>query len=190
MQAFGGSSEIRRQFSGKRPGENLNGKIVCSKILQIGAVYLIIFARESHHMTVDKHIILYAEDDLDDLFLVKQAFEKHDHIHVVHAPDGRKALNTLEEMVSNNFLPCLVILDINMPVMNGKEALQAIRDHPTLNRLPVILFSTSNSPTDISFARSLNADLITKPIEYADLEHIATQFVEQCNFEINKLSAN
>ena len=141
-------------------------------------------------MTKSKHTIVYAEDDLDDLFIVKQAFEKHDHIEVIHAADGRKALQTLEAMVQENYLPCLVILDINMPVMNGKETLQAIRNHPHLSRLSVVLFSTSNSPSDIAFAENLDAILITKPIDYSDLELIAKKFVDHCNFEINKLSYN
>jgi len=141
-------------------------------------------------MTTSKHTIVYAEDDLDDLFIVKQAFEKHDHIQVVHAPDGKKALLTLEEMLLQNILPCLVILDINMPIMNGRETLQEIRRHPRLTNLSVVLFSTSNSSSDAEFARKHDAVLITKPIEYSDLEKIAAAFVEQCNFEINKLSLN
>ena len=141
-------------------------------------------------MTSNKHIILYAEDDLDDLFLVKQAFERHDHIEVVHAPDGRKAIHTLEDMIQRNFLPCLVILDVNMPVMNGREALQVIRSHPKLKRLPVVLFTTSNNPSDIAFAESMDAAFVTKPIDFSDLENIATMFVDKCNFEINKLSTN
>lgn len=141
-------------------------------------------------MTTNKHTIVYAEDDLDDLFLVKQAFEKHDHIEVVHSADGRKAVQTLEAMLSKNTLPCLVILDVNMPVMNGREALQAIRLHPQLARLPVVLFTTSNNPADVAFAKSLDAAYITKPIEYRDLEVIAKQFVDRCNFETNKLSVN
>ena len=141
-------------------------------------------------MTTNKHTILYAEDDMDDVFIVRQAFEKHDHINVVHSTNGSEALSLLENMLRRNFLPCLVILDINMPVMNGKEALQAIRRHPQLHSLQVVLFTTSNSPSDISFAQSLNATLVTKPIEYTDLENIARKFVDQCNFEVNKLSAN
>ena len=141
-------------------------------------------------MNTSKHTIVYAEDDLDDLFIVKQAFQQHDHISVIHAPNGKKALLALEEMWQDHYLPCLVILDINMPIMNGKETLQAIRNHPHLNRLPVVLFTTSNSPADIAFAKNLNAELVTKPIEYSDLEHIARAFIDQCNFEINKLSMN
>ncbi|HVF80971.1 MAG TPA: response regulator [Flavisolibacter sp.] len=141
-------------------------------------------------MTASKHTILYAEDDMDDLFIVKQAFEKHDHITVVHSLNGSEALSALEGMLKENRLPCLVILDINMPVMNGREALQAIRNHPYLSKLQVVLFSTSNSAADMAFAKSFEASLITKPIEYANLEIIAKSFVEQCNFEINKLSVN
>ncbi|HVF96326.1 MAG TPA: response regulator [Flavisolibacter sp.] len=140
-------------------------------------------------MTTSKHTIVYAEDDMDDLFIVRQAFEKHDHISVEHAPDGSEALTLLENMVQKKRLPCLVILDINMPVMNGRETLQAIRNHPELHKLPVVLFSTSNSTVDRSFAQNLGAELVTKPIEYRDLESIARTFVEQCNFEMSKLSA-
>jgi CheY-like chemotaxis protein len=137
-----------------------------------------------------KHTIVYAEDDLDDVFILQQAFQKHDHIDVLHVPDGRLALVTLEDMAQENNLPCLVILDINMPVMNGREALQAIRNHSSLSKLPVVLFSTSNSPMDKLFAESYEAILITKPVEFANLEEIVDQFIDRCNFEINNISAN
>lgn len=140
-------------------------------------------------MKTSKHTIVYAEDDVDDLFIVKQGFEKHDHIKVVHAPDGRRALHVLEEMVKDNVLPCLVILDINMPVMNGKETLQAIRSHEELSKLPVVLFSTSNSLSDRTFAQNFDSELITKPIDFSDLEMIVSQFIDRCNFEVDKLSA-
>jgi CheY-like chemotaxis protein len=137
-----------------------------------------------------KHTIVYAEDDLDDLFIVTQALEKHDHIEMVHAIDGRKAMHLLESMAMEKSLPCLVILDINMPVMNGREALQAIRNHQSLNKLPVVLFSTSSSSSDKLFAESYDAFLITKPVDFSKLETIVEQFIERCNFEVNKLSVD
>ena len=139
-------------------------------------------------MTANKHTIVYAEDDFDDLFLVKQAFEKHSHIEVAHATDGRKALQMLEEMLRQKSLPCLVILDVNMPVMNGRETLQAIRNHPQLQKLTVVLFTTSNNPTDVTFAKSHNATYVTKPIDFGELEKIALRFVDQCDYKINDLS--
>lgn len=140
-------------------------------------------------MTTDKHTILYAEDDFDDLYIVQQAFERHDHIRIVHAVDGREAISKLETMADQKILPCLVILDINMPVLNGREALYQIRQHPVLSPLPAVLFSTSNSPADAAFAETHDAVLITKPIEFRELEDIALLFIDRCNFEINKLLA-
>jgi CheY-like chemotaxis protein len=141
-------------------------------------------------MTTRKHTIVYAEDDLDDLFILQQAFQKHDHIEVLHAPDGKIAMTILETMAGENAFPCLVILDINMPVMNGREALQAIRSHDELQKLPVVLFSTSNSTADKLFAESYEATLITKPVEFSNLEIIVEKFIDHCNFEINKLYTN
>ena len=77
-----------------------------------------------------------------------------------------------------------------MPLMNGREVLQAIRNHPQLQKLQVVLFTTSNNNVDKEFANNLNASLITKPLDFTDLEAIAKNFVDKCNFEINKLSAN
>lgn len=141
-------------------------------------------------MSMHKHTIIYAEDDLDDLFILTQAFQKHDHIEVLHAPDGKKAMLLLETMAGENSLPCLVILDINMPVMNGREALQAIRSHDNLNKLPVVLFSTSSSASDRLFAEAHEALLITKPSDYLNLETIVTNFLDHCNFDINKVACN
>jgi CheY-like chemotaxis protein len=136
-------------------------------------------------MTTPKHTIIYAEDDLDDLFILKQAFERHDHVEVLHATDGRNAMTMLEDMSKEKTLPCLVILDINMPVMNGREALQAIRSQSALSKLPVVLFSTSSSVADKLFAETHNAILITKPVDFSNLEIIVEQFIERCDFEVN-----
>ena len=135
----------------------------------------------------NKHSILYAEDDLDDLFMVQQVFERHDHIQVVHAPNGQEALNILEEMMKTNSKPCLVILDINMPVLNGKETLVKIKTNEKLKNIPIVLFTTSTNESEKQFANEWNVEIFTKPIVYQDLAEIAKLFVDKCNFEINKL---
>jgi CheY-like chemotaxis protein len=137
---------------------------------------------------ISKHTILYAEDDIDDLFIVREAFEKHDHIQVVHAPNGKEALRELEQMSEAGILPCLIILDINMPVMNGRETLERIRNQSEFGNIPVVLFSTSNSNTDRDFAARWHTELIVKPVNYSNLEMIAREFVSRCNFEVSKLS--
>jgi CheY-like chemotaxis protein len=139
---------------------------------------------------ISRHTILYAEDDQDDVLIVTKAFEAHDHIKVIHAADGREAIQNLDKMVAENRKPCLIILDINMPVMSGKEALVKIKENERTNKIPVVLFSTSSSNIDKTFADKWGVELFTKPILYSDLNDIARMFVDKCNFEINNLNSN
>jgi len=136
---------------------------------------------------ISRHTILYAEDDADDLYMVKKAFEEHDHIEILHADNGLEAIRRLDHLIEQSIKPCLIILDINMPVLDGRETLVKIKSSDETRDIPVVLFSTSSSSTDKSFAEKWNVDLYTKPLHYEDLEEIARLFVDRCNFEINKL---
>jgi CheY-like chemotaxis protein len=132
-----------------------------------------------------KHTILYVEDDLDDLFMVEQAFEKYNSgVEVVHAKDGFEALKFLHELKDTTPLPCLIILDINMPGMDGRETLIRIKQSLRFKDIPVVLFSTSSSDRDKAFARKWNAEFITKPLIYSELEEIAKSFTNLCDFEM------
>ena len=131
-----------------------------------------------------KHTILYVEDDLDDLFMVQQAFEKYNSgIEVVHAKDGFEALKFLNKLQGHS-LPCLIILDINMPGMDGRETLIRIKQTEKLKDIQVVLFSTSSSERDKAFARKWNAEFITKPLIYSELEELAKSFTNICDFEM------
>jgi CheY-like chemotaxis protein len=135
-------------------------------------------------MPEQKHIILYAEDDPDDLYIVQQAFERYDdNIHVMHCPDGRETIECLEELKQMNLFPCLIILDMNMPGMNGRDTLMHLRKLPDYQDIPVVMFTTSSSPADSEFARQWSADFITKPAKYNDLEALAKRFVERCELK-------
>src|SRR5437763_8826702 len=134
-----------------------------------------------------KHTIVYAEDDLDDLFMVQQAFEKYNSdIEIFHAPDGFETLRYLNNLKENDPLPCLIILDINMPGMDGRETLIRIKQSERFNDVPVVMFTTSSSDADKHFARKWKADFITKPFLYSELEDLARSFSDLCNFEIKK----
>ena len=138
---------------------------------------------------ISRHTILYAEDDADDLYMVKKAFEQHDHIQIVHALNGLEALELLNQMLAVNVKPCLVILDINMPKLDGRETLIRLKKNEQTNDIPVVLFTTSSSNGDRVFGEQWGAELFTKPLHYKDLEEIAMSFMDRCNFEINKLSS-
>jgi CheY-like chemotaxis protein len=75
---------------------------------------------------------------------------------------------------------------MNMPGMNGRDALVKIKQHPTFKSIPAVMFTTSNSIMDKEFAKKWGADFITKPVIYADLEDLAKTFVDRCDSEISK----
>jgi CheY-like chemotaxis protein len=138
-------------------------------------------------MAEHAHTILYAEDDHDDLLFVKEAFELYDdHISLYHAENGFQALLQLQEMEKANTLPCLVIFDINMPGMNGKEALMRIKQTDRLKNIPAVLFTTSSSENDKKFAENWGAVFITKPLLYAELEKLAKQFLDLCTSNVSE----
>ena len=136
--------------------------------------------------TKHKHIILYAEDDPDDLFMVQQAFEKFDDsIELVHASNGFEAIQKLNHYHSQHNSPCLVILDINMPGMDGKETLIRIRQSEVFHKITVVLFTTSSSDSDKSFANKWGAEFITKPLVYSELEVLAKEFLNFCTSAVS-----
>jgi CheY-like chemotaxis protein len=134
-----------------------------------------------------KHVVLYADDDPDDLMLVKEAFDRYaDNVEVVTTTDGEQALSYLASLDHFEPAPCLIILDINMPRLDGKEALKKLRTLPRYADIPVVLFTTSSYTLDREFARQHKAGFITKPLDVRQIESIADQFVQHCTDEIKK----
>lgn len=136
---------------------------------------------------VPKNIVLYADDDYDDLELVIEAFALYaNNVEVVTARDGSQALSYLHQLTDEDAKPCLIILDINMPVINGKEVLRKLRDHVHFESIPVVLFTTSSQPQDEQFALKYNAGFVTKPLDVSQMEKITDLFIDNCSDEIRK----
>ncbi len=132
--------------------------------------------------TTPKHTILYAEDDTDDLFMVQQAFQQYDGaVDLLHAHDGYETLQKLNACKERHSLPCLVILDINMPGMDGKDTLVRLKQSEDFNGIPIVLFTTSSSDGDKAFAEKWGAKFITKPLIYSELEQLAQTFLNLCS---------
>jgi CheY-like chemotaxis protein len=130
-----------------------------------------------------RNIILYVEDDFDDLFIVQQAFEKyHETIAVVHAHNGFVALECLQELQAKGLPPCLVILDMNMPGMDGRETLIRMRQSTAYNNMPVVIFTTSSHQAEKEFAQKWGAEFVTKPLVYSELEKLVQTFVSKIQF--------
>jgi CheY-like chemotaxis protein len=134
-----------------------------------------------------KHTILYAEDDTDDLFMVRQAFEKYDGaVNLLHAADGFQTIEQLKNSHLVGSLPCLIILDINMPGMDGRETLVRIKSSDHFKHIPAVLFTTSSSQTDRIFAETWGAGFITKPLVFSELEELAHRFLMLCTAKVSE----
>jgi len=138
-------------------------------------------------MSHAKHTIVYAEDDWDDVQFVRECFKKYDsRIELLHAPNGSEALQLLDKLHQQGTSPCLIILDVNMPLMDGRQTLVRIKNNSAFKKVPVVLFTTSNSHLDKDFATKWDADFITKPLRYAEVEGLAEEFVKRCDIEMHK----
>ena len=107
--------------------------------------------------------VFIADDDEDDRMLLRYSFAKYSpECHLLFAEDGLALLNALSESKTE---PCLIILDLNMPRINGLEALQLLRHSPLYANKPIVILTTSNDTVDRQHAFALGAnEFLTKPL--------------------------
>lgn len=124
-------------------------------------------------MTVEPIRILMAEDDLEDQMLVKKAFRESRAInHLTFVNDGVELLQYLRRQgkYAEAPQPDILLLDLNMPKMDGREALKAIKGDPDLHSIPVIILTTSAADEDIVRSYDLGANsYIQKPVTFAKM---------------------
>ena len=135
-----------------------------------------------------KHTVVYAENDFDDYYLLKSAFEQvRDDIDLVHVDDGWELLEYLQKIMLPSLHPSLIILDINMNGIGGKETLKLLKATKRYKDIPIIMFSSSNNETDRKFFKQHDIEMITKPSSFDEIIEKAKFFGEQCDIvaEIN-----
>jgi CheY-like chemotaxis protein len=104
-----------------------------------------------------------ADDDEDDRMLIKDALEEADpNLTVIEAEDGKELVENVRK--SEDLSESIVLVDMNMPKMNGVEAIKEIKSEPELAEVPTVLMSTSNNPELKRKALEAGAnDFIVKP---------------------------
>ncbi|MGZ3853964.1 MAG: response regulator [Flavisolibacter sp.] len=126
----------------------------------------------------NKPIILYAEDDFDDFESIKEALDQISDQHLLlHARNGQEAVSYIENATA---LPSLIVLDLNMPVMDGKEVLQWLKERVQYKNIPVMIFTTSSREEDVKLCQKHGCTFFRKPTLYRDLLHVAQTMLNLC----------
>lgn len=137
--------------------------------------------------------ILMADDDADDRLLTQEALEESRLVNGLHfVEDGEQLLNYLYRRnefayLQDTPLPGLILLDLNMPKKDGREALEEIKADSRLRRIPIVVLTTSKGEEDIFRSYDLGASsYITKPVTFAALVSVI-QAIGRYWFELVEL---
>lgn len=126
----------------------------------------------THRSSASKFILL-GEDDIDDEELLKEIFATiDDSFSLLFINNGRGILSALHKM-GDSELPSLLILDYNMPALNGAEILRELQSQPRYQSIPKVIWSTSASNTYKKSCLALGArDYVIKPSNMDDLKKV------------------
>lgn len=115
--------------------------------------------------------VIMIDDDADDYYLIstvlKASYPKYEVIPIYDSSQALRQLGALRD------LPAFLLLDLNMPVKNGFDVLKEVRALPRYDALPIVIFSSSSNPRDLTRCRELGAtDYIEKPTSYKGLHQV------------------
>lgn len=125
------------------------------------------------------NFILLAEDDEDDQELIRMAFKRVTSNHEFKiVNNGQEALETL---LRQQKLPCLIILDLNMPLLNGMQTLKTLMEDPRFERIPKIILTTSDNEDNKQNSYSNGAvDYFIKPSTFREFVVAAERMLTYC----------
>jgi CheY-like chemotaxis protein len=129
-------------------------------------------------MSVKKKRVILVEDNLADVELVRISIrELETPVELVHVGDGQELLNFLKTAVLTEI--AVIMLDLNMPRVSGIDVLRFMHEDPLLKKVPVVMFTTSNSKTDILKCYELGAKaFVCKPLDIFEFNQAIRSIVE------------
>jgi CheY-like chemotaxis protein len=126
--------------------------------------------------------VLLVDDDPGDVLMIEEALEQLDSARVVHVVnDGEEAVAFLRRQgrYADAPRPDVVLLDLNMPRMDGRQVLAEVKADEDLRTIPIIVFTTSQAPDDVVRSYALHANAyVTKPINLDELNDIIKRIDE------------
>ena len=126
--------------------------------------------------------VLLVEDDPGDVLMTREAFADNkvaNTLHVVN--DGTEAMEFLNKQGEHADAPTpdLILLDLNLPRMDGREVLAAVKQDPTLRQIPVVVLTTSEAEEDVLRSYDLHANaFVTKPVDFERFIEVIRQIDE------------
>jgi CheY-like chemotaxis protein len=125
--------------------------------------------------------ILIGEDDIDDQDFLKEVFTSVDNsFHLTFINNGNKLLGFIEDLPDNK-LPCLFVMDYNMPGLNGAEILHELKKNRRYSHIPKMIWSTSNSEMYKNICLDLGAnDYVIKPSNVKEMEEVVKYMLSFC----------
>lgn len=135
-------------------------------------------------MTLDKNQMIMVVDDSDDDYEITEFAIRSVNIQnpLHRCADGVDAINYFFSVSQNdagNKLPAIILLDLNMPNLDGKKVLERLRSHQGTKEIPVIIFSNSNDPQDVHACYRLGANsYIQKPFGLENMQAVFKSFKE------------
>lgn len=126
--------------------------------------------------------ILFGEDDIDDREILEEIFLSIDSsLRLLFINNGQKIIEYFEE-IGENSLPCLIVLDYNMPGLNGAEILKALQNNDRIKNTPKVIWSTSDSPAYKTMSLELGArDYLVKPSKIEPLTNLLKHLLSYCD---------
>ena len=129
--------------------------------------------------------IIFADDDADDLELITGFFKQYNrNTNVLEFRDGKEVIKFLDDFAGSTSNPLLIVLDVNMPRMNGRETLESIRGNPEFRSIPVVMYTTAISNADEVFYSALDASWMFKSSTLDGVRQTAKIFADFC--EVHK----
>ena len=128
-------------------------------------------------MNSKKPILLVEDDEIDVMTFTRAIKELNVGNRIESAPDGEQALELLED--PSVVKPCLIVLDLNMPRMNGLEFLKSIKSIKPLKLIPVVVLTTSGEVSDRRECFDLGAaGYMIKPMEYSKFKDLVKKIMD------------
>jgi len=134
--------------------------------------------------------ILMIDDDLDDQYFYKDLFLKYSEVIEFDSVSGQDELNAkfLNIEAGTTEIPSLILLDLNLPKVSGKQIFEGLKKNELFKGVPVVVLTTSSSPIDMEDCKSLGIEsYFVKPVEYHECENLV-QTIYAYWFDYNALN--